>query len=204
MAIPSRFLKPAANRSPKKEPGKKPQKMPGTFAGKSTSAVSPTLIGVVLSVFAHTLIIAFGPVPTFRLRPSPKRLKSKIQKKLSFPWSTYHPPIGLDFLALPSLGGHSRSPQALMGLRFPPEYPIRQRVVCLPLVHVRPLVAALKLEDFLQQRHRVRLVAAHPSRLALPQGHSLLLRLALGERPVVVARARRSQRLYFPQAPQNS
>ena len=123
MAIPSRFLKPAANRSPKKEPGKKPQKMPGTFAGKSTSAVSPTLIGVVLSVFAHTLIIAFGPRTDFSFAALTEAAQEQDTEETIVPLVNISP---ADRTRLPSFAQPRRTqpvPTGLDGLALPPGIP---------------------------------------------------------------------------------
>jgi len=73
MAIPTRFLKPAANRSskedagkkPDKKPSKKPSKRPERAAGRSNIAINPTVIGGLLSICAHGLFIAFGPRTDF-------------------------------------------------------------------------------------------------------------------------------------------
>lgn len=65
MAIPTPFLKPADNGSSQESPGKKPSKKPKKVTGPTTSPVNPTVIGVLLSVFAHGLFIAFGPRTDF-------------------------------------------------------------------------------------------------------------------------------------------
>ena len=131
MAIPSRFLKPAANRSPKQDngknngekTGKKPSQKPGKPAGKVAGAISPTVVGVALSVFAHGLLIAFGPRTNFSFAALTEAAQQQDAEDTIVPLVEISP---ADRARLPGFAQPRRiqpSPTGLNSLALPPGLP---------------------------------------------------------------------------------
>jgi len=119
MALPSRFLKPAANRSSQTKRGKKPMKVPGRPAG----GVNPTIIGVVLSVLAHGLLIAFGPRADFSFAALTEAAQQQDAEETIVPLVEISPG---DRARLPGFAQPRRiqpSPTGLNGLALQPGLP---------------------------------------------------------------------------------
>ncbi|MEM9945916.1 MAG: TonB family protein [Cyanobacteria bacterium P01_D01_bin.36] len=133
MAIPSRFLKPAANRAAKKRrqktgagkspnPNQKPGKKPdGQSTGKALSSLNSTVIGVGLSVLAHGLILAFGPRANFSFAALTEAAQQQEAEETIVPVVEISP---TDLSRLPSFAQPRRTaPTGLGNYALPPGIP---------------------------------------------------------------------------------